>query len=329
MIRTLSLCVLALLAASPSHADEVRLKNGDRISGTATSLAGGTLTFKAPGGDLKIPWADVASLAIEQPMLVTIGTAPPTSAVFAAADASGRVTLVPGGPVALVDIVGLSRPQPSWLVTGGAGAGIVETAGNTQVDNVRLSGDVVAKGPTDRYTVAAVATHANDRGVETARNWSATGKYDRFLTSRLFANANTNFTNDRFRDIDLRTALGAGIGYQILQTARTMLTADAGLAWVNENFKAIADDSYTAAHESAGLQVQLLPGRAQFFHLHDGYFGVTGDDKMFIRTQNGVRIGLAAGFVTTIAEDLDYDRRPSPGRRQTDRTFSLTLGYRF
>jgi hypothetical protein len=56
---------------------------------------------------------------------------------------------------------------------------------------------------------------------------------------------------------------------------------------------------------------------------------VSGDDKMFIRTQNGVRIGLAAGFVTTIEEDLDYDRRPSPGRRQTDRTFSLTLGYRF
>jgi hypothetical protein len=98
---------------------------------------------------------------------------------------------------------------------------------------------------------------------------------------------------------------------------------------VNENFRTIADDSYAAAHESAGFQVQLVAERAQFFHLHDGYFGVNGDDKMFIRTQNGVRLGLAAGFVTTIEEDLDYDRRPSPGRRQTDRTFSLTLGYRF
>jgi len=168
-----------------------------------------------------------------------------------------------------------------------------------------------------------------DRGIETARNWSLAGKYDRFLTSRLYANANANFTNDRFRDIDLRTALGAGLGYQIIDTARTTLTADAGPAWVHENFTSIADDSYAAAHEAAGLQVQLLPGRMQVFHLHDGYFGVSGDKKMFIRTQNGVRLGLAAGFVTTIEEDLDYDRSPSPGRRQTDRTFSLTLGYRF
>lgn len=329
MIRVLPFCVLALFFALPVHADEVRLKNGDRITGVATSLAGGTLTFKAAGGDLKIAWADVTSLAIEQPMLVTVGTSAPASAVFAAADAGGRVTLVPGGPVALVDIVALSRPQPAWVVTGGAGAGIVETAGNTQVNNVRLSGDLVARGAADRYTVGAVATHANDRGVETARNWSATGKYDRFLTDRLYANANANFTNDRFRDIDLRTALGAGIGYQVIATKRTTLNADAGLAWVNENFKSIADDSYAAAHESAGLQVQLLPDRVQAFHLHDGYFGLSGDNKMFIRTQNGVRLGLAAGFVTTIEEDVDYDRRPSPGRRQTDRTFSLTLGYRF
>lgn len=328
-MRTLPFCILVLFLALPADADEVRLKNGDRITGVATSLAGGTLTFKTQGGDLKIAWADVASLAIEQPMIVTVGTAVPTSAVFAAADTAGRVTLVPGGPVALADIVALSRPQPAWVFTGGAGAGIVETAGNTQLNNVRVSGDLAARGAADRYTASAIVTHANDRGVETARNWSATGKYDRFLTSRLFANANANFTNDRFRDIDLRTALGAGVGYQIIQTARTTLTADAGLAWVNENFRSIADDHYAAAHESAGLQVQLLPNRAQAFHLHDGYFGLTGDDKMFIRTQNGVRLGLAAGFVTTIEEDVDYDRRPAPGRRQTDRTFSLTLGYRF
>jgi hypothetical protein len=41
-----------MLFAMPAHADELRLKNGDRITGVATSLAGGTLTFKATGGDL-------------------------------------------------------------------------------------------------------------------------------------------------------------------------------------------------------------------------------------------------------------------------------------
>src|SRR3954469_681383 len=132
MSRMLPVCVLAFCFALPAYADEVRLKNGDRITGFVSSLAGGTLTFKAAGAELKLAWTDVTSLAIEQPMLVTVGTAVPTSAVFAAADSSGRVTLMPGGPVALVDLVALSRPQPAWAFAGGAGAGIVETAGNTQ-----------------------------------------------------------------------------------------------------------------------------------------------------------------------------------------------------
>jgi uncharacterized protein DUF481 len=214
MMRTFSSILFVLLLAPPADADEVRLKNGDRITGVTTSLAGGTLTFKAAGGELKMPWADVTSLAIDQPILVSVGTAPPTAAVLVAADAPGQATLVPGGPVALAAIVALKRPQPAWIINGGAGAGIVETAGNTQVNNVRLSGDLVARGAADRYSVSGVVTHANDRGVETARNWTTTGKYDRFLTTRLFANGNANFTNDRFRDIDLRTALGAGIGYR-------------------------------------------------------------------------------------------------------------------
>jgi hypothetical protein len=45
--------------------------------------------------------------------------------------------------------------------------------------------------------------------------------------------------------------------------------------------------------------------------------------------QNGIRFSLAAGFVATVQEDGEYDRRPSPRRRQTDRTFALPLGYRF
>jgi hypothetical protein len=45
--------------------------------------------------------------------------------------------------------------------------------------------------------------------------------------------------------------------------------------------------------------------------------------------QNGIRVGLTAGFVTTLRHDLDYDRSPAVGRRNTDRTVALTLGYRF
>ncbi len=63
--------------------------------------------------------------------------------------------------------------------------------------------------------------------------------------------------------------------------------------------------------------------------MHDGYFGVGGADNLFVKTQSGVRVALIAGLVTAVQVEADYDRTPAPGRRQTDRTFALTLGYRF
>ena len=323
--------VLILISsiAAPAAADEVRLANGDRLTGRVVSLAGGTLTFSTPNGDLRIPWTRVTALSVDEPILATLTTAPAASVTIVVSPDAGRVTLTPGGGVALADITALARPEPAVVVDGGANAGFVSSSGNTDVNSLRLDGDVVARAGANRYTASAAVTRAEDRDVETARNWSGAFKYDRFVSARMFVNANAIFTSDRFRDLDLRTALGTGLGYQVLQTPVVTLTADAGLGWVNENLEAGIEDRYTAARESAALTITAIPNHVQFFHQHDGYFGVTGDDNLFVTMQNGVRIGLAAGFVTMLRLDLDYDRSPSPGRRNTDQTFAFTLGYRF
>jgi hypothetical protein len=120
-----------------------------------------------------------------------------------------------------------------------------------------------------------------------------------------------------------------GVGYQVLNATRVKLTANGGLGWVNENFILAPDDDYTAARESAALDLFIVPNRVMFFHKHDGYFGLEGEDNLFIKMQNGVRLSVLANFVTTLQLDLDYDKSPSPGSQQTDRTFALTFGYRF
>jgi putative salt-induced outer membrane protein YdiY len=329
--RLLPLYLFAILTAiaAPAAADQVILTNGDRVTGTVASLGGATLTVGTPHGQLRIPWTDVAGLVVDDPILVTIGTAEPAEVRIAAGDASGRVMLNPGGPVELAQILTLTRPVPPMAVDGGANAGFITSGGNTEMNTLRVDADVMVRQRANRYTVAAAINRAKDRGAETARNWNAGFNYDRFLTERLFVNGNAIFTNDRFRDLDLRTALGAGLGYQVVNTTVARLTANAGLGWVNENFEAGVDDSYAAARESVALDIFIVPDRIQFFHQHDGYFGVTGEDNLFVRMKNGVRLGLVGALVTTAQMDFDYDRSPAPGRRNTDRTFALTFGYRF
>ncbi len=328
MNRPLSLCVLIILFAAPAAADQLRLANGDRFTGQTVSLAGGTLTFVTYGGTVQVPWADVVALTVDQPVMVIAGTSPPVQVTIAAGP-DGQATLQPGGLIRLGEITALSRPKPAMVIVGGANAGYITTSGNTDVNSLRLDADVVARTAANRYTGNAALIRAKDQGIETARTWTTGLKYDRFVTPRLFLNASGSLTNDRFRDLDLRTALGAGVGYQVLETGRVTLTADAGLGYVSENFDAQPDDSYAALRESVSMTAGLLPGRAEFFHLHDAYVGVTGDDNFFMKMQNGVRLALAAGFVMAVRHDLDYDQSPALGRESSDRAFALTLGYRF
>ena len=326
--RLLPLCAFLLFAA-PATADQLTLTNGDRITGTVAALGGNTLIVASPHGQLKIPWGDVATLVIDDPILVTVGDAAPTEVRIAAGDAAGRVTLNPGGSVELIQIVALTRPIPPLAFAGGANAGMMTTGGNTDVNSLRLDGDLAVRQTANRYSATAAINRAKDRDLETAENWTTSANYDRFLTPRFFVNANSIFTNDKFRDLDLRTALGAGVGYQVFDTPVVKLTANGGLGWVNENFDVAEDDSYTAARESATLEIAIVPDRVSFIHQHDGYFGVTGDDNLFVKAKNGIRLALLGGLVTTIQQDLDYDRSPAPGRKNTDRTFALTFGSRF
>jgi putative salt-induced outer membrane protein YdiY len=306
--------VSVVLQAVPCAADEVQLKNGDRFTGTVVSLAGGTLKLETAHGDLAIAWPEVTALTVDQPIVVT--TADGTAA-------SQR------GAIDVAATVALARPEPPLSWSGGANAGFLQTSGNTDVSSLRLDAEIAARARADRYTVAADVNRAKDTGRETARNWSVSGNYDRFIGPKLFVNGNAIFTNDPFRDLDLRTALGAALGYQILDTATTKLSVEGGLGWVNENFEVADDDSYSALREGAKLDVLVAGERVTLFHQHNGYIGVTGEDNLFVKTKNGVRLALVEGLVTTLQMNLDYDRSPAPGRRNTDRAYALTFGYRF
>lgn len=332
-LPTFAYSVLFCLLTAIASADELRLKNGDRLTGEVLKLDAGTVAFKtAYGGEIPIKWGEVVAITTQRPLLVAVTATPPRMATLATTT-DGRVALREGvttlSEVAIADVVSIAPPTPPLVVTGGVNAGMLWTMGNTDVSSVHIDSQVTARRPSDRYTFDAVVNRATDRGIETARNASGSARYDRFLTKRLFVDANAIFTNDKFRDLDLRTALGAGVGYQLWQTPRGQLSVDGGLGYVRQNFSAAPDVSYAAVREATKLNVTLLPARADAFHHQDCYIGVTGDDQLFFRMQNGVRLAVAARLVATAQYNLDYDRRPSPGRRNTDRSTAITLGYKF
>jgi putative salt-induced outer membrane protein YdiY len=321
--------VALVCGTSTARADEIWLADGNRHSGTVSELDGGTLVFVSTYGTLRIPWDQVVRLAIDEPLAVQVANTEATTAMLADTGADGTTALVPGGPVALADIVALTRPVPDWMHDGGVNAGFLSSTGNTSAHSLRLDGELVTRGARDRVTTRAVFNRATDHGVATAENWTASGRYDRFVSERLYLDASAILNGDAFRDLDLRTALGLGVGYDVLTGGRARLSLEGGYGLVDERFDGSPDDRYGALRESTGAELDIAGRRLVAFHQHDGYFGVSGTDNLFVNTLTGLRAGLVGGLVATLQYDFDYDRSPAPDRGTTDRSLSLTFGYRF
>jgi hypothetical protein len=235
MVRDCVIGLALLLIATSAWADEVRLKNGDRYTGTVVTLDRGVLRFNTGHGIVDVPWAEVISLTVTMPIVLTATGRGEQTLTVAAAAAEGQVT-IGGATVALGDITAIRRPDPPVTVIGGANAGFLSTGGNTDVNSLRVDGELVTRARANRYTGSGQINRAVDRGRETARNATGAFRYDRFVTRQLYFNGSAIFTNDRFRDLDLRTAIGLGAGYQVADNPRAKLGVEGGYGYVNRRF---------------------------------------------------------------------------------------------
>ncbi|MHC4598993.1 MAG: hypothetical protein ACYS47_08315, partial [Planctomycetota bacterium] len=140
--------VIGLSLASPAlFADDVVLKNGDKVSGNVQKLEGGKLAFKTAHGELAIPQAEVASLTMKKGLLVKVGGSTPKPGAIAT-DPSGRWEWE-GKKVSIADLVSIhpvpEEPKPPaekerW--SGNLGLSVVWTDGNTHNLSVHGSAGV-------------------------------------------------------------------------------------------------------------------------------------------------------------------------------------------
>jgi putative salt-induced outer membrane protein YdiY len=322
---------LTVFRPSAATADVVWLLNGDTLTGTAQTMNRGVLTFKTPYAEnVNVDWKNVAGLQIARLMRVAIrGGGSHTAWITPSTE--GRLHLETRAGSSLeplvTDVVAIAPTLLGMVITGRAETGLLATSGANDVNSLHLAGELVLRTPQSRSSTDVQLNRTQDRGLETTRNITWTYRQQEFLTDHMFANANLIVTSDRFRDIDLRVAPGIGIGYEVLDYDVTALSFDGGFGYVGENHTLEGDRNYWAARENLNYEYWLIRKRLQFFHQHDGYFGLTGDENLFIKTRTGLRINLTGGLIMTGQLGLDYDRRPFVGQSNTDRTFAITLGY--
>lgn len=334
-LTTTLLGITALLSVQPAVADVIQMKNGDRISGKVSAMAGDKLTIRTSYGDMAVKWSEVASVATDATTEVMLDDKTLLSGkVSSDSDGTLNITsneIVQSAPIALTRVSYINPPANvsgrGLKMSGRINAGAARTSGNTDTQNIHVDGEAVARGVNNRFTVGAMYNQAEDKGVETANNTTGYMKYDQFFSKQWYGYVNGIVTEDAFKDLNLRTALGLGAGYQVFESPQTNLSVEGGLSYVNEDFIVAADNSYPAARWALNYDHFLLGKTMQFFHKHEFLLGLQDANDMLFLSQTGLRVPLYKGVNATAQINYDWDKSPAAGASKTDTAYLFTLGY--
>ena len=214
--------VLLLLTANPCRADEVVMKNGDRIQGKVVSMTQGKLVFKTTyAGTITIKWNQVEKLSTEEPLEVTLTDDKKLDGKVATSETGDLVFYPEDGaspsPVTAEQIKAMDRPKPpaTWDFTGNVNAGASKETGNTNTEKYSLIGNLKIFKMPHVFKFYAEFHKEWSKQVLSKDNWLGSATYERFITKKWFLWGSGVGQMDKFKSLDLRTNAAVGPGYQI------------------------------------------------------------------------------------------------------------------
>ncbi len=337
-----SLAALALVWTFPAAADELHLRGGDVLTGTLQRVEGEKAFFETSyAGEIEVAREAVIGIVTDAPVTVVLGEG---------RYLSGRLRDAPGPGFALEpvriettrtftldevqsiyreDLRTVQRRELRVKLSGRLNVGLNVTQGNNETERIHFDGRVRARTPQNRYTVSGEHTREKTDGEKIQDETTALIKYDHFFNEKWFWFNSVTFNRDRFRDLNLRTAVASGFGYQFFEEERHFLSVEAGASYINEDFDVGDDQGSAGMRWAIDLEQGLLFDWLTFFHFHEGLQSLDETEDLVVRSRTGFNFDLTESFIATTQANIDWDNTPPPGRVDLDEEYLLTIGYRF
>jgi uncharacterized protein DUF481 len=242
--------VLGVFMSPWLYADQVTLKNGDRLTGSVTKSDSKTLTLKYFAGIVVIPWEEVESIASIAPLTLTLKDGQVLTGPVATIDGKLEVQTAEAGRVATTkeavqtlrskeeeaayqaQLERLKNPKLLDLWKGSFDAGLATAQGNASTTSINLGLDAARTTPRDKIGVYVTSLYASNRttGVSLTTANAVRGglRYDANITEKTFGFGFTSMEFDEFQSLDLRFVAGAGIGRHVIKNEKTLLDLFAG-----------------------------------------------------------------------------------------------------
>ncbi len=343
-MRLACFVLLSLCAAAPAaRADQLILKNGDRITGKLVKKDGAKVTLKSDlMGDVTVAWDAVTSLSSDEPVTVVL---PGGRKVLGKLQTTGdQVSVVTSGATetaALAQITAirnteeqraydrLERPGFADLWAGYADLGLSAARGNAKTNTFTTAVNAVRATRTDKTTVYFNQIYAtatiNGVNAGTANALRGGIAYNRNLRPRLFVNTFNDYEYDRFQNLDLRFVLGGGLGYSTIKNERSQLDLLGGLDYKHETFNTPLTRKSAEAYGGDDFS-HKLSARTSLRQSFRVFTNVTGPGERRMNFDLGANTNLWKWLAFQISASDRFLSNPVGGRQRND--VLLTTGLR-
>jgi len=333
-MRRILLTVLSLLLiACSARADQVVLKNGDRLTGKIVSGDGKTLLLKSEfAGDVTIQWDAITDIESSDNIHITLKDGTRLSGKVTTQDGKFVIAGAPAAPTPAVaaketiaavrneatqhafdvETERMAHPRFTYFWNGTVDTGLALTRGNSETVNFTLAAKAIRETPRDKLTVYGDYIFANNSSippaVTTANALDAGIRGDLNIHSgRLFVFALGDFQTNQLQHLDLRSVFGGGFGYHLIKTANTTFDLFGGFTYDRDSFGA-----YNTTNPAPPPVLLLIPSSVQ--NSAEAVIGEEFDAKFSKRTALTERFS----FYPNLSHTGDY-------RFQLDSTISTQV----
>ena len=339
MMKTKYFFISALLCTFQSAmADTLHFNNGDIVSGKITKITQKTVTFKPVFGDkeFSIPQADLKSFNTTEAITVETTNNTIISGLLSS-DAKGfhiqNELIDAPKTIALSNLkeayTGSAKDRHGLKTSGFVRGGLNVTSGNSDTKNYDLSARFVGETGKSRITLNTEYGFSKDENATTRDRTLGGIKYDYFVADHIYTFANADFERDKFQDLNLRTALGAGLGYQFYKQDDLNLSIETGPNFVNEDYEISSRDNDYAALRWALNYDQKITDTLSVYHNHRIIQSLKTSEDVVANARTGFNVPIFDSVQAGFEWRLDWNNNPISGNDSVDQAYVANLGYFF
>lgn len=218
------------------HFDWIQLKSGEWLKGKIKSMQDEKLEFDSEELDLlTFEWEDIRALRSARLHSVWIEhLAPMAGTVLIDTNEVQIITATETNIYSRANLLAITptgkRELDKWTAKLSAGASF--RAGNTKETDVNVHANAKRRTPDTRLSLDYLGNYSKVNEDQVEQNHRFIGQFDYFLSRRLYIRfPDVEYYRDPLQNLAHRVTVGAGVGYDIINTAHTEWNITGSPAW--------------------------------------------------------------------------------------------------